>query len=478
VCESELESLPAVCQPELEGLPAEPTLQGLPAELRDHIAEYLQRNHLAVFARVSKMLAKLVEDVLYKSVELHSSENASPPEADDDKSQGAFEQLYVANFCRTMLERPDLRSRVKSARLVVSFTGVPMNVCLLHGLVDTLSTVFNVTVSEATLAGTLLTLLSDVTSLSLDTWNVVDKDRQNAPCMLFQSEARYARENPELVPAFGNLTVLSWSSLLLPFIVACLPKLDHLHISSECAIEDPGSNALAPRLSKLTIYRSTTIFFPPYEPKGTGELDASVLHFIKCCVSLRQLVIGLDRERHPIPETLGQGVTGDLSGAVTQLHKLRPELESFTLRAARKLHNSFLDHVTPIASYTFHPFTGLKHLRIPQIQLFGADKDEEPLKQQSIASLLPPALEHLEVDYPGKTILDFLNWVVQERETVPSLAKITLYCAYHRCNRGIACTDESGTRGLLDQWNEKKVVKDLRGLGIVVAFLEMEDAWR
>jgi hypothetical protein len=101
-----------------------------------------------------------------------------------------------------------------------------------------------------------------------------------------------------------------------------------------------------------------------------------------------------------------------------------------------------------------------------------------PLKQQLIESFLPPTLEHLAIDYPGKTILDFLDWVAQERMTVPCLAKITLHCADHWCNRGIACTDENGTPGLLSQWDAEQVVTDLRGLGIVVVFLEMEDAWR
>jgi hypothetical protein len=459
--------------------PGEHTLEGLATELHLLIANYLQKSHLAVLSRVPKILHIVADDVLYKSIDILSSENATPPEADDEPEEQA-ERLHLANFFGIMLARPDLHKRVQSARIVVSLIAVPMDIsglCSPAVPPSPLVLSLNATVSEATLAGSLLSLLTEVTTLSLDTYNIVDKHSLNALCELFQGRTKHVRQDPSLVPAFRKLKDLSWSSLYFPFLMACLPELKHLRISSECANEEPDTNNLEPKLAKLTLYRNTTIFFSSYGRLGS-KTDTGVFPFIGRCTSLRDFILALNRERFPDTENLGQGVDGNLDRLVRSVHVNRPELESFTLRAGRKLHNSFLDHVTSIAPYIFHPFTDLKYLRIPQIQLLGANKDAVPLKQQLIESLLPPTLEHLAIDYPVKTILDFLDWVAQERMTVPCLAKITLYCADHRCNRGIACTDENGTPGLLSQWNAEQVVTDLRGLGIVVVFLEMEDAWR
>jgi len=463
-------------------------LEDLPDELFLMVTGCLGPGSLALLDRVSRECHRIVENELYKLVNVLSSESANT-------DGGSVDNLYLANFLRTMLESPHLCEQVRSASIVISSVNIPEAIGLPYRATiptPTVAPTYDVALPESQLARILLSSMSELKSLKLDTWNIVDNvydedgglnvDYKDALYKIFEGKP-ILRQNPASVLGFSNLSILYWVSKSLPYSIVCLPTLDHLYISSGCDIKVPQQPVVIPKITKLSIFRNTTIFFEADE-EHAAEIDDGVMDLLECCTSLTHFAIHLEEEDYPGTEALGEHasgeeVEGDLDDLVSRVHEVRPELESFVFRVAKQRGNDFLDYVTLEETPLFSPFDGLKHIRIPCDQLLTSYNGTEP--PQSIAKLLPWSLENLEIDFPSQEIFGFLDKLLAAHvEDVPNLSKLTVYLGSPASERGVMHSRGNGRTSQLNRWRSKPVVERFWADDVELRFTDMEDEdpWR
>jgi hypothetical protein len=125
-------------------------------------------------------------------------------------------------------------------------------------------------------------------------------------------------------------------------------------------------------------------------------------------------------------------------------------------------HSSFLDYILAVGS--LERFTKLKHLRIPQKLLLGADEPTIIGDTRLPSHILSPCLETLEIDFPREAVFAFFDRLLQQRATFADIKDVVIHCATNE--RGLPFADGHGHGGMRKLWNRKPTVKQLCGADI------------
>jgi hypothetical protein len=184
-------------------------LELLPNELIYPITSLLDIRSQVALACVSKAIHPVVEDMLYGSVKIGTTN-------DEEHRQ------LVAHFVRTILLRPDLASKVKQVEIYVTdnHSSVDLdNLCEISLSKATLETGTKATLQDADLARIVLTKLPSVKNLFIRFHM-----RVGGIWSVFPFRSDNIIKDPKSVPAFVNLTTIFWTGLHFLFSFCMSPS--------------------------------------------------------------------------------------------------------------------------------------------------------------------------------------------------------------------------------------------------------------
>ncbi|KAF2114530.1 hypothetical protein BDV96DRAFT_688046 [Lophiotrema nucula] len=408
---------------------AQSTLETLPDELLLNITSSLPTPGLKEFCLVSGKVRPIVQDVLYRDINVRGFGHYHP---------GVNRMMSLLG---TLLSRPDLALKVDSLcfRTVrknfrkqyedhaFDFAGL-QEMCLGrlkelgHGEGDPWHTMFKASI-ESAFAGLLLALVPNLATLDLAIF-----DNHHGLFAYEPLVALFGTPMPAkaALPTFRHLRHLSIPSVHLPLLALDLQNLTKLEMDKMTTIQmsrlnGPNSLAGASKLKKLKLEAVVQLM----------EVD----HIEACYITFADLLAALGNpaltslDVHFFSEACPHGSAKlDMSRFMQELESVSTSLEElkFWLRYDC-MHGDcewILDNVRAPATSLKH-FTALKTLTLPDNFLFARS-----IECESIAEIIPPNLEALEIIYPSAASMDLLKHLADERQSgkFAALDKVSLVC--------------------------------------------------
>ncbi|KAF2660375.1 hypothetical protein K491DRAFT_711870 [Lophiostoma macrostomum CBS 122681] len=379
-------------------------LESIPTELLLLITTFLTGKDLKALARTNRNISTAAEGTLYRV-----------PRLLEESNESSLFRLY-----RTLADYPQRASMVKDLEIRTFSDYVKSDTSML----DTQSPMPEIPIHifQPGLMGRILLLLNNLEKLVLIPYN-----RYATPC--FEDLFRSSGLSPGSIPAFRNLQSLSLGWESLPWSVACIPRLDELTIPAQCGVaftdpEDGCSTAI--KTLKLRALECILLL-------NSGRF-VSLRQLLARCPLLTNASISI-LNAHKFFDNwtsdmeASKNIRNDPASYSTIRHLMAPTsptLEALDLGMDDDQSPYFLDCVSRIGSLT--DFEKLRTLRLPFEALCG----HQTQNSWDTTTILPPSLEHLEIQFPTACTTDFLKSLYRDRSHFPCLKMIILYCSNAR----------------------------------------------
>jgi hypothetical protein len=392
---------------------------------------------LCALSRVSKRLAKVAEDVLYRNVDIQ--EGYTDPGLEYDLSN-------LSRFRWTISCKPYLATKVKDltwwprCKQVQYYRVIPSS---------TSDTSVPVTITELELAAELLSRFTELQSMTfnLNNWEFVGEEQDPWECQISKRIFPYL-QHLTLVPGLAKIETISLSYGELGWPVLTLPSLKHVFLGTAARLEPPKpSYPAAPNITTLTLCFTKSNY-------------TDLASLLRRMTNLKILVLAsyggvFHSSGHCSVDDIYLAL--DAARTIEDLHvtcKAQPICLDFTYQRLN-----------------LHQYRGLQRLEMAEIAFVGGPLTVvRPI--QSPVEMLPPSLRYLVITHPNSRFrrrgrleapqTRILGWLEGLREAdFPELHHIEVVCS-RKCGHQ--------ERNIINAaYGASAIMQELRAAGVKVA---------
>ncbi|KAF1848715.1 uncharacterized protein K460DRAFT_403986 [Cucurbitaria berberidis CBS 394.84] len=452
------------------------SLTTITSELQIHIARHLDIEALLALSLVSKQLCSIAQDVLYVDVSLQ-----------ENITENAKVHSDIRSFYYTMKTRPHLCRRVRHLSMVPHDARlkliVPAEIFTGLGLVPAVI----IKVSEAALAGILLTMLPNLTSLNM-TMIAYDQNGEMPILASNPIQRLFGTEfDPQQLRNIPGLKKVETLRLWAPTIEShwmTLPQLSQLYLHPEGirALSDRGAGLLEiesvvellplslPKLTALSLTVKTTWLTPQNRPQNHSQPVHGFPELLRRLPGITNLEIFFENSED----------AGDMS-SVTDCNELGKTLAVFTQTLRALTIHTLPDDGQILPIQRLNHFTKLQELSISEDALLDDNTHLEYADEPGMPPItqLPPQLERLEIFRVSERVLEFWDFLISNVEGFPNLKTVVLHTDLRRTRIPVWRVGGSYlgyTQTRLEKWLSWVVEFSFRdvGLDVVVWYLGEE----